>query len=80
MYASLQCVKRYGHCLSSNLVCSVSDATSKFCMTILYEDSVNPDYVEGRHLPSEMSIAAEVCPTFTYHDHHCTKLPTCFTD
>ena len=72
MYASLQCLKGYGCCLSSNLVCSASDVTSKFCMTILYEDSVNPDYVEGAHLASEMSIGAEVCPTFTYHDHHCT--------
>ena len=39
-------------------------------MTILYENSVNPDYVEGHRLPSEMNIAAEVCPTFTYYDHH----------
>ena len=71
MYTALQCVKRYGHGFSSNLVCSTLNKADKFCMTVLYEDSVNPDYVEGQQLNQKMSINAEVCPTFTYYDHHC---------
>lgn len=54
-----------------DLVCSVSDEQDKYCMSIIYKDCNNPDYVEGENTYSSMNINAGVVPTFSYYDRHC---------
>lgn len=67
---SISILKGTLRCFLSNVVCSVSKSSEKYCMTILYKDSNNPDYVEGQKLHAEMAINADVLPTFTYDDSH----------
>ena len=55
------------------LVCQKDNEQIKYCMTILYKDSDNPEFTDNVLVDSYMDINVNVRPEFVYYDNHCIE-------
>ncbi|KAK8798504.1 hypothetical protein WA588_003584 [Blastocystis sp. NMH] len=52
-------------------VCSVTNEEDKYCMSIMYKDSKNPDELSNSIVTSYSSVNINVAPQYSYYDKHC---------
>lgn len=58
----------------SSEVCSVTNEEDKYCMSIMYKDSKNPDELSNSIVTSYSSVNINVAPQYSYYDKHCRRL------
>lgn len=76
MHSAVQPLQRWGVLpFFSIAVCWDTNEETKFCMTVVYKDSDNPDYNDNSFEYNLTDVNAFVKPEYTYYTSHCMPIP-----